>query len=124
MRYSVILCMLSAVFVQSCKKSVYAYTDIESLTQLAVWNSSPFNAFTDLIRFNSAYYCVFREGFSHTSDDGRIRILKSIDGSRWNNFSLLSLYGNDMRDSHFFIDNNNILSLAISARDTYGNRQN
>jgi len=109
---------------QSCKKDVYAYTDIESLTQLVVWNSSPFNAFTDLIRFNDAYYCVFREGTSHTSDDGQIRILKSTDGNKWNKFSVLSIYGRDMRDPHFFIDNNSTLSVSISSRDTYKNRQN
>ena len=29
-----------------------------------------------------------------------------------------------MRDPHFFIDNNSTLSVAISSRDTYKNRQN
>jgi hypothetical protein len=124
MKYSTVLCMLFAVCLQSCKKGVYAYTDIESLKRLAVWDASPFNAFTDLIRFNGSYYCVFREGSSHTSDDGRIRILKSIDGNQWNSFGLLSLPRKDLRDSHFFIDNNNILSVAINARDIYATRQN
>jgi hypothetical protein len=124
MRCSIIFCILCTVCIQSCKKDVQAYTDIESLTQLLVWNSSPFNAFTDLIHFDGVYYCAFREGTSHTSDDGQIRIIESTDGNKWNKFSLLSLYGRDLRDSHFFIDNNNILSLGISSRDAYRNRQN
>lgn len=48
-----------------------------------IWDLAPHNAFTDLVRFNNAFYCVFRESASHTSHDGRIRILRSVDGNTW-----------------------------------------
>jgi len=122
MRYRFILFILSAACIQACKKNLDI--DAVSLTQLTVWNEAPHNAFTDLIRFNSNYYCVFREASSHLSSDGKLRIIVSPDGKNWKNFSLLSLENKDLRDPHFFIDDNNILSVASNAGEKNGNRQN
>ena len=35
-----------------------------------IWARAPHNAFTDLIRFNDRWFCVFREGQAHVSPDG------------------------------------------------------
>src|SRR4051794_776888 len=85
----------SAVFaLQSCKKDLYV--DVVTPTYFTVWNEAPYSAFTDLIRFNSMYYCVFREGSSHYSYDGELRVIRSADGITWNKFSLLSLQNKDL----------------------------
>jgi hypothetical protein len=105
--------ILSLVFLLSCKKSV----DTISVTALAVSNKAEHNAFTDLIKFDSTYYCIFREGSTHTSYDGKLRILTSKNGKSWNSYALLSLPEKDLRDPHFFIDNHNHLSILTYAID-------
>jgi len=34
-----------------------------------IWDRAPHNAFTDLIRYKSYFYCTFREGMSHVPED-------------------------------------------------------
>jgi hypothetical protein len=67
-----------------------------------IWDESlsglPYNAFTDLIRFKGNWYCTFREGESHTSGTGKIRVIKSADGKAWRSVSLFELDGCDLRD--------------------------
>lgn len=109
-----LLFICSLFFFDSCTKSVDI--DTVQVTQLAVWNKAPHNAFTDLIKFNNAYYCVFREGKNHLSYDGKLRIVRSMDGKKWDSFTLLALPAEDLRDPHFFIDNNNQLSVSSNAR--------
>jgi len=45
-----------------------------------IWDRAPHNAFTDLIRFQGRWVCVFREGAGHRSHDGRVRVIASADG--------------------------------------------
>ncbi len=106
----------------SCKKSIDI--DLVSAAEVTVWNEAPHNAFTDLIHFNNIYYCVFREGSSHDSYDGKIRIVRSMDGETWESFSLISLKDKDLRDPHFFIDNNDSLSIATNARNNNNSYEN
>jgi hypothetical protein len=40
-----------------------------------IWDKAPHNAFTDLIRFQDRWYCVFREGKGHVSPDGALRVI-------------------------------------------------
>ncbi len=90
----------------------------------AVWSKAPHNAFTDLIYYNSKYYCAFREGSEHASFDGRIRIITSVDGNTWQDFALLGYDKSDMRDPHFFIEKGNVLSLSSFARRKNGQNSN
>ena len=62
-----------------------------------IWELAPHNAFTDLIRFNDRWYCSFREGAGHVSDDGKGRIIVSDDGKQWSSAALLEADG-DVRD--------------------------
>lgn len=48
-----------------------------------IWNEAPHNAFTDLLRWQGQWYCVFREGQAHVSPDGALRIIASSDGKEW-----------------------------------------
>lgn len=61
-------------------------------------DSAPHSAFTDLIRHNDRFYCVFREGKAHVSPDGAIRILTSADGKTWESAAHLTSDKADLRD--------------------------
>ncbi len=68
-----------------------------------IWDHAPHNAFTDLIRYNNKFYCTFREGTGHVpgeiGEDGKIRILISDDGEKWESMALLEKKDYDLRDS-------------------------
>ena len=66
-----------------------------------IWNQAPHNAFPDLISFKGALYCTFREAKSHEGVNGSIRILKSIDGSKWESVAFVEKKGIDLRDPRF-----------------------
>jgi len=72
-----------------------------------IWDESlsglPYNAFTDLIWFKGKWYCTFREGLSHNSGTGRIRVIRSSDGKAWKSVSLFEWDGCDLRDPKFSI---------------------
>lgn len=63
-----------------------------------IWDQSPHNAFTDLVRFHDRWFCVFREGQGHVSPDGSIRVLTSPDGDRWSSAAQLTSTNADLRD--------------------------
>lgn len=79
---------------------VISFPQIESVKK--IWDQAPHNAFTDLIRYKLFFYCVFREGISHvpkdTTQNGKIRILRSADGENWQSVALLSHSRYDLRD--------------------------
>lgn len=63
-----------------------------------IWEAAPHNAFTDLARFGEKWFCTFREGDGHVGGDGKIRVLVSADGERWESAALLTEEGIDLRD--------------------------
>lgn len=63
-----------------------------------IWANAPHNAFTSLIHFRGEFFCAFREGASHLSLDGRIRVLVSADGQQWAAAALLASPNSDMPD--------------------------
>ena len=77
---------------------------IPVLASKQIWNVAPHNAFTDIIRWNGAFYCSFREGDGHIPiekgnvGNGKIRIIRSVDGENWESAALLSTSGIDLRD--------------------------
>lgn len=64
-----------------------------------IWDQAPHNAFTDLIRWNDAWWCVFREGQGHVSPDGALRVITSRDGKKWESAALLTSPTSDLRDA-------------------------
>ena len=64
-----------------------------------IWDAAPHNAFTDLVRFKDRWFCVFREGRNHVSPDGKLRVIESADGRKWESAALISLEGADLRDA-------------------------
>jgi hypothetical protein len=65
-----------------------------------IWDQAAHNAFTDLIRFDERWFCVFREGTGHAAGAGKIRVLTSTDGAAWSSAALLEWQGVDLRDPH------------------------
>jgi hypothetical protein len=64
-----------------------------------IWDEAPHNAFTDLVRFQDQWFCVFREGQSHVSPDGALRIIASNDGLHWESAALITSENSDLRDA-------------------------
>lgn len=64
-----------------------------------IWAEAPHSAFTDLLRHDGRWWCVFREGKDHVAgDDGVIRVITSADGEKWESAALLREAGVDLRD--------------------------
>ena len=61
----------------------HAEDSIKLVEVKKIWDRAPHNAFTDLIRFQDRWFCVFREGKNHVSPDGALRVLTSPDGVKW-----------------------------------------
>jgi hypothetical protein len=68
-----------------------------------IWDAGKHNAFTDLIRFKDRWYCTFREADAHVGGDGKLRVLVSGDGEKWESAALLEEKGIDLRDPKFSI---------------------
>lgn len=64
-----------------------------------IWDKAPHNAFTDLIRFKGKWFCTFREGKAHVSKDGRLRVIMSSDGQKWESAALITSETEDLRDA-------------------------
>jgi hypothetical protein len=76
-----------------------------------IWEQGAHNAFTDLVRFNDAWYCTFREGAGHVGGDGAIRILMSPGGAQWESAGLLEEAGIDLRDPKLSVTPDNRLMM-------------
>ena len=83
-----------------------------------IWNRAPHNAFTDLVRFQDRWLCVFREGLRHVSPDGSIRVISSSNGRDWSSAALLRLAGADLRNPKITITpDGRLMILAAAARN-------
>lgn len=63
-----------------------------------IWDHDPHSAFTDLIRWQDRFVCVFRAGQKHVSADGALQLLASEDGSRWQPLARITSQDADLRD--------------------------
>ena len=64
-----------------------------------IWDQAPHNAFTDLVRFNGRWFCVFREGKAQVSPDGALRVITFTDGEKWESAALITSPNSDLRDA-------------------------
>ena len=85
-----------------------------------IWDASKHNAFTDLIRFNDEWFCVFREATQHVSGDGALRVIRSTDAKNWTSAALITSDVADLRDAKITItpDRQLMLSGAAAMHDT------
>lgn len=73
-------------------------TEPELKSNAKIWDQGQHNAFTDLIRWHEKWYCTFREADGHVGGDGKLRVLESLDGDRWESVALIAESGIDLRD--------------------------
>lgn len=83
---------------------------------ICVWQSEKHSAFTDLIYFEHSWWCAFREGSTHMSLDGNIRIMTSVDAHHWQTQTLLTWQGGDLRDPKFSLRPDGRLLLTAGMR--------
>ena len=90
-----------------------------------IWDGAGHNAFTDIIRWEGAFYCTFREGSGHVPGenglDGTIRILRSEQGEEWASTGLLTFKDIDLRDPKLSITPDNRLMVAMGGSNYDGN---
>jgi hypothetical protein len=80
-----------------------------------IWDASPHNGFTGLIRFRERWYCTFREGADRVSPEGTVRVITSADGVNWaTTFHIASEYA-DIRDPKLSITHDQRLMLSALA---------
>lgn len=80
-----------------------------------IWDQAPHNAFTDLIRFQDKWFCVFREGATHVSPDGVLRVLTSSDGQSWQSAAVIKDERGDLRDAKIMVTPDQKLMLSGAA---------
>lgn len=88
---------------------------VDSLKLLSVkkiWDAAPHNAFTDLIRHNGRFFCVFGEGTTHVSPDGALRVITSADGENWESAALITSENSDLRDAKITVTPDGKLMLS------------
>jgi hypothetical protein len=91
------------------------YEKPQLLEARMIWDKAPHNAFTDLIRFQGRWFCVFREGKAHVSPDGALRVITSKDGRTWTSAALIVYPGADLRDAKITIAPGGRLMLSGAA---------
>jgi len=99
----------------------------EIISVKKIWDQAPHNAFTDLIRFQDKWYCTFREAQLHAKgEDGKIRVIVSTTGEKWESAGLLSEKGVDLRDPKLSVMPDGRLMLvcggSIYDKDVYQTR--
>ncbi len=101
------------------KEATYSITGksaekVQLLSVSRIWDQADHDAFTDLVFYQDAFLCTFREADEHVgSKNGTIRILKSDDGLNWTSVAHLSDAQFDLRDPKFSIMPDGRLMLTI-----------
>jgi hypothetical protein len=86
----------------------------ELIESRKIWDAASHNAFTDLARFHEKWWCVFREGKTHISPDGKVRILRSQDAAHWESAALIGPPDGDLRDPKLSITPRNRLMIVAA----------
>src|SRR5262245_34236518 len=92
--------------------SARAEEEIKVVEGKKIWDRAPHNAFTDLVRFKDAWFCVFREGKQHVSPDGALRVITSKDGEKWESAALITSEDSDLRDAKITVTPDGQLMLS------------
>lgn len=94
---------LSLLLLFSCAQAADQDSKPELISVKKIWDAAPHNAFTDLVRHEDRWYCVFREGQKHVSPDGALRVISSVDGETWKSAALIESGSSDLRDAKITI---------------------
>lgn len=81
-----------------------------------IWDDGEHNAFTDICFWKDAYWLVFRHAINHSVlIPGRIFILKSVDGGKWEKVAELvdHEFGFDLRDPKLMVAGDRLMVVAF-----------
>ncbi len=106
--WMILICGLSA-------QSPPDFPQLKLVEHRSIWETAPHNAFTDLIRFQDQWWVAFREGKSHVSPDGALRIITSVDGEDWVSAALITSPTADLRDAKLSLTPDGKLMLSGAA---------
>lgn len=95
-----------------CLQNGCSADELRLISAERIWDHAAHNAFTDLVRFDDNWFCVFREGQGHVSPDGSLRVITSTDGSAWTSAALISSPDSDLRDAKITVTPDGRLMLA------------
>ncbi len=98
------LLALCAVIVAVAPVAAADEGGLELIEVRRIWDEGPHNAFTDLVRFQGAWYCAFREGEVHGNHpSGQVRVIRSDDGIEWESVAVFTWEDGDVRDAKLSI---------------------
>jgi hypothetical protein len=87
---------------------------VKKIQVTKIWDEAPHSAFTSLVRFEGAFHCSFREGSDHVpGTDGKIRVIKSTDGKKWESIALMEKDKYDLRDPMLSVTPDRKIMLSI-----------
>ena len=96
--------------------SLSPYGKLDLISVQKIWDTDSHAALTDLIFFQGAWLCTFRESDAHVlGADGEIRIIESQDGNQWNSVASFQSQGIDLRDPKLSITPEGRLMLLVGA---------
>jgi hypothetical protein len=111
-RRSLYVLLAIAVFLPAGSTSLRGEDEARLIGVKKIWDQSPHNAFTDLVRFQDRWFCVFREGEGHVSPDGALRVITSTDGETWESAARIESPHSDLRDAKITVTPDGRLMLA------------
>tara|TARA_R110000764_G_scaffold88923_1_gene170182 strand:- start:8266 stop:9318 length:1053 start_codon:yes stop_codon:yes gene_type:complete len=116
--YISMFCIFSLCFTgYSQANSADANLTVDSKLISKIWDKADHNSFPDLIRFNNEFYCALREASDHVSskNDGKVRILKSSDGKKWESVALFKSDTMDIREGRLSITPSGKIMVTLAA---------
>ncbi len=102
--------------------TAFAQTKPELVSVKKIWDGGKHNAFTDLARWHDKFWVTFREGDGHVGCDGKIRVLVSEDGDKWESAGLLSEESIDLRDPKLSVTPDDRLMVVMGGSDFEGSK--
>ncbi len=105
--------VISVILIVFVGGFAFTQTTPELVSVKKIWDQGEHNAFTDLIRFNDTWYCVFREASGHVKGNGCVRVIASADGDSWTSRALLQEEGIDLRDPKICLTPDNCLMITM-----------
>ena len=116
--YISMFCIFSLCFTgYSQANSADANLTVDSKLISKIWDKADHNSFPDLIRFNNEFYCALREASDHVSskNDGKVRILKSSNGKKWESVALFKSDTMDIREARLSITPSGKIMVTLAA---------
>ena len=79
-----------------------------------IWSKSKHNALTNIIRYKSRWFCIFRESSRHVyGKNGTIRLIVSKDGEKWKSIAHFIESDVDLRDPKLSITPDGRLMILV-----------